>query len=150
MAKDYQLVSTIRVRYSETDTMGIVYNSNYYTWFEIARTELCRMWGISYSDWEKKGLLLPVVESYCRYKRPAKYDDEIQLWVRVDDIHLHRVTFEYRIIRASDYKLLAEGWSKHGCTDLNGKLYRKKHPFYLWVLSHGLDNDGTVECTGEC
>ncbi|MEG1642373.1 MAG: thioesterase family protein [Synergistaceae bacterium] len=144
MNKDYKHVTTIRVRYSETDMMGIVYNSNYYTWFEIARTELCRTWGVPYSEWEKKGLLLPVVESHCRYKLPAKYDDEIQLWVRVVDVKVHCLTFDYRLIRSSDYKLIAEGWSKHGCTDRLGKLYKKEHPFYLWIVSNSVENDTTV------
>ena len=134
--KNYTLVSTVRVRYEETDRMGVVYNANYYTWFEIARTELCRYWGIPYSEWESRGLMLPVVESHCRYKHPAMYDQQVQLWVRVTDVKVHSVTFEYRIIRAEDYKLLAEGWSKHGCTNPEGRLYKQEHPFYLWLVSH--------------
>ena len=73
---DFTHVTTIRVRYSETDQMKIVYNANYLAWFEIARTELCRKWGRPYTEWEAQGLMLPVVEAYCRYKSPARYDDD--------------------------------------------------------------------------
>ena len=133
--KNYKLAATIRVRYSETDQMGVVYNAHYLSWFEVARTELCRSLGISYVKWEEDGLILPVVEAKCRYKHPARYDDQIQLWCRVTDINIHSVVFEYRVLRASDYKLIAEGWTKHGCTDKRGRLYRKEHPFYLWMQS---------------
>lgn len=133
--KDYTLATTIRVRYSETDRMGIVYNANYLDWFEVARTELCRGWGTPYSKWEEDGLVLPVVEAHCRYKHPARYDDQIQLWARVSDIKVYSVMFEYRLLRASDYKLIATGWTKHGCTDVTGHLYKQEHPFYLWMVS---------------
>jgi len=136
MKKEYKLTKTIRVRYAETDRMGIVYNANYFCWFEIARTELCRLWGTPYTKWEEDGLFLPVVESHCRYKHPAFYDDEVQLWCRVSEIKPHTVTFEYRILRASDYKLIAEGWTKHGCTNKEGHLHKKQHPFYIWISSH--------------
>lgn len=131
----YTLTAKIRVRYSETDQMKIVYNANYLDWFEITRTELCRRWGRPYTEWELMGLLLPVVEAHCRYKHPAHYDDEVELWGRVDELKVFSIKFSYRVVRASDAKLLAEGWTKHGCTDLDGRLYKKEHPFYLWVRS---------------
>ena len=132
---DFTHVTTIRVRYSETDQMKIVYNANYLDWFEIARTELCRKWGRPYTEWEAQGLMLPVVEAYCRYKSPARYDDEIELWARITELKCHSVKFEYRVKLADGGRLLAEGWTKHGCTDPSGKLYKKEHPFYLWVKS---------------
>lgn len=135
MQKDYTLATTIRVRYSETDQMGVVYNANYLDWFEIARTEFCRTLGMPYSKWEEDGLLLPVVECHCRYKHPARYDEQIQLWCRVSEIKIYSVTFEYRLLRATDYKLIAEGWSKNACTNRQGRLYKKEHPFYLWMVS---------------
>ena len=136
MQKDYKLAATLRVRYSETDKMGVVYNANYFDWFEVARTELCRLWGIPYTKWEEDGLMLPVVEAHCRYKHPALYDDQVQLWCRVTEVKIHSITFEYRILRGNDYKLIAEGWTKHGCTNSEGRLYRSEHPFYLWMASH--------------
>ncbi|MDD4160600.1 MAG: thioesterase family protein [Synergistaceae bacterium] len=134
--KDYTLAATIRVRYSETDQMGVVYYANYLDWFEVTRTEFCRQMGIPYSKWEEDGLVLPVVESHCRYKHPARYDDQIQLWCRITDVKIYSVTFEYRILRATDYKLIAEGWTKHGCTNSEGRLYKKEHPFYSWIISN--------------
>jgi len=136
LAKDYKLVTTIRARYAETDKMGVVYNANYLTWFEITRTEMCRTWGIPFAQWEKEGIMLPVAECHCRYKHPAYYDDQIQLWGCVDDIKTYSITFAYRVLRVPDYKLIAEGWTKHACTDLQGNLYKHEHPFYQWVISH--------------
>ncbi len=135
MNGEYTFTTTIRVRYSETDQMKIVYNANYLDWFEIARTELCRKWGRPYTEWEAHGLMLPVVEAYCRYKSPAHYDDRIELWARITEVKCHSVKFEYRVTLADGGRLLAEGWTKHGCTDPSGKLYKKEHPFYLWVKS---------------
>ncbi len=135
MEDNYALAAKIRVRYSETDKMGIVYNANYLDWFEVTRTELCRGWGKDYKEWEAEGLMLPVVEAYCRYKNSARYDDVVELWGRVADLKVYSIKFEYRIARESDGKLLATGWTRHGCTDAEGRLYRGEHPFYKWVLS---------------
>ena len=147
MQKDYKLAATLRVRYSETDKMGVVYNANYFDWFEVARTELCRLWVIPYTKWEEDGLMLPVVEAHCRYKHPALYDDQVQLWCRVTEVKIHSITFEYRILRGNDYKLIAEGWTKHGCTNSEGRLYRSEHPFYLWMASH-LSEDSIEKIDG--
>lgn len=130
---NYQHAATIRVRYSETDKMGIVYNANYLDWFEIARTELCRVWGRPYTYWEEAGLALPVVEAHCRYKRPVTYDDQVELWCKASEVKIHSVIFEYKLFSAGDRKLIAEGWTKHGCADRHGRLYKKEHPFYLWI-----------------
>ncbi|MDO4988511.1 MAG: thioesterase family protein [Synergistes sp.] len=136
MNNDFMLAAEIRVRYSETDRMGIVYNANYLDWFEVARTELCRNWGTEYRKWENRGLILPVVEAYCRYKASAKYDDKIELWVRVTEIKYHSIKFEYKIVRKEDSKVLAMGYTRHGCTNASsGKLFKERHPFYEWVLS---------------
>lgn len=140
MEDNYALAAKIRVRYSETDKMGIVYNANYLDWFEVTRTELCRGWGKDYKEWEAEGLMLPVVEAYCRYKNSARYDDVVELWGRVADLEVYSIKFEYRIAREPDGKLLATGWTRHGCTDAGGRLYRGEHPFYKWVLSV-IDNE---------
>ncbi|MEG1603120.1 MAG: thioesterase family protein [Cloacibacillus sp.] len=130
---DFELALAMRVRYSETDQMKVVYNANYLDWFEVTRTELCRKWGAAYTEWEEKGIILPVVEAYCRYKHPARYDDEIELWGRITELKVHSVKFEYRIKRAPDGLLLAEGWTKQACADAEGRLLKKEHGFYLWL-----------------
>lgn len=126
--------STLRVRYSETDKMGIVYNANYLVWFEIARTEYCRNLGKTYRGWEAQGYFLPVMESYCKYRFPANYDDMVVLYCRApaDHIKPHSIMFEYRVM--VDRELLAEGWTKHAFVNPAGKIYRKNNQFQLWLL----------------
>jgi acyl-CoA thioester hydrolase len=126
--------STLRVRYSETDKMGIVYNANYLIWFEIARTEYCRNLGKTYRGWEAQGYFLPVTESYCKYRFPANYDDMVALYCRAPLEHIkpHSIMFEYRVI--AENELLAEGWTKHAFVNPEGKIYRKNNHFQLWLL----------------
>jgi len=134
MMQKFELVTTLRVRYAETDKMGIVYNANYLTWFEISRTELCRRWGKPYDCWEKSGVMLPVVESYCRYKQPAHYDELVDLYCCVNDLKPYSIKFCYRVLRQSDGKLITEGWTKHAFTDSAGQLLKNEHEFYKWIL----------------
>ena len=130
----YIHASTIRVRYSETDSMGVVYNSHYLTWFEVARTEICRKFGTTYKEWEQKGYGLPVVEAYCRYKRSAVYDDEVFLFCRtpIETIKPHSVIFEYRA-QLEDGALLAEGWTKHAFVSKEGKVIKRDNQFQIWL-----------------
>jgi len=104
----------LRVRYSETDQMGIVYYSNYFIWMELGRVEWCRAAGIRYRDMEEQdGILLAVAEAQCRYARPARYDDEVVIETEVPHAHARMVTFEYRMKRLGDGALLATGYTKH-------------------------------------
>ncbi len=113
----------IRVRYVETDKMGIVHHSNYPIWFEIGRSEFCRSRGFSYLDMEEKDdALLVVAEIYCRYKSPANYEDEITIKTRVQEIRSRSMRFVYEIFRESDGTLLAEGESLHVVTDSEKKV----------------------------
>ena len=122
---------TLRVRYSETDQMGIAYNANYLVWFEVARTDYCRALGMPYVDWEKQGIFLPVVEAHCRYKKPARYDDALNVLCWVSELKPHSLVFSYRVLRED--LLLAEGWTKHGICDAQGRLVRGDNPFYRWM-----------------
>jgi acyl-CoA thioester hydrolase len=133
--EQFKQVFSLKVRYSETDKMGIVYNGNYFTWFEIARTEYCRSLGKSYRDWEARGYFLPVVESYCRYKYPAGYDDTVDLYCRapIDQIKPHSIMFEYRVFLDLD-TIVAEGWTKHAFVNSEGKVCRKNNEFYEWLM----------------
>ena len=113
----------IRVRYAETDQMGIVHNSNYLIWFEVGRSEFCRARGFSYKEMEEKdNALMVVAESYCRYKSPAYYEDLLTVRTRVEDIRSRSLRFLYEIYRASDDTLLAEGETLHLVTDENKKV----------------------------
>ncbi len=131
----YLHAATLRVRYSETDKMGIVYNANYLSWFEVGRTEFCRRFGKTYRDWEALGYFLPVSEAYCKYKFPANYDDTVFIYCRapIDSIKPHSVLFEYRVTLDND-TTLAEGWTKHAFVDREGKLYRRDNAFQMWLL----------------
>lgn len=113
--------SRIRVRYAETDKMGVVYYANYMVWFEVARTNWLRDAGWSYREMEADGYLLPVLEAHCEYRQSARYDDEID--IRADGVKLSpvRVRFNYQVVRAADGQLLAEGHTVHAAIDANGK-----------------------------
>ena len=113
----------IRVRYAETDKMGIVHHSNYLIWFEAGRSELCRARGFSYKEMEDQdNALMVVAESYCRYKSPAFYEDVLTVRTQVAEIRSRSIRFIYEVFRASDETLLAEGETLHLVTDENKKV----------------------------
>jgi acyl-CoA thioester hydrolase len=113
----------LRVRYSETDKMGIVYYANYLVWFEIGRTEYCRARGFSYRDMEESdNAFLVVAESYCRYKAPAYYDDELIIRTHITELRKRSLRFGYEIIRAADDIVVAEGETGHVVTDSTGRV----------------------------
>ena len=124
----------VRVRYSETDKMGVVYHANYLVWFEIGRTEYCRARGFSYRDMEEQdGAFLVVAESYCRYKSPAFYDDEIVVRTRINEMRKRSLRFGYEIYRLADSKILAEGETTHVVTDSENRV-RSFPPEYQEML----------------
>src|SRR5688572_6809365 len=90
-------VSRLRVRYSETDRMGVVYYANYLVWFEVARAELLRTLGWSYREMEETGVFLPVIEAHCQYLRPARYDDEIEVRAEGRVCSFVRMEFDYQV-----------------------------------------------------
>jgi acyl-CoA thioester hydrolase len=110
---------TFRVRYAETDRMGLLHHANYIVYFEMGRTELLRHRGISYRDIEDSGHLLVVVEVGCKFKRPAYYDDLLTLRTTVDRVTHVKVVHRYEVFR--DGLLLAEGHSTLACVDREGK-----------------------------
>jgi acyl-CoA thioester hydrolase len=130
----------IRVRYAETDKMGIVHHSNYLVWFELARSEFCRARGFSYKEMEEKhNALLGVAEVYCRYKSPAFYEDVLTLRTKVAEIRSRSIRFIYEIYRAVDQTLLAEGETMHLVTDENKKV-RKLPETYREMLLTEIDD----------
>jgi acyl-CoA thioester hydrolase len=103
----------LRVRYAETDQMGIVYHANYLVWMAVGRVEYCRASGFRYREMEAEGILLAVVEAYCRYLSPALYDEEVIVSTGIEESSARAVRFAYRISAADDGRLLAEGFTKH-------------------------------------
>ena len=113
----------IRVRYAETDKMGIVHHSNYLIWFEAGRSELCRARGFSYKEMEEQdNALMVVAESYVRYKSPAFYEDVLTVRTQVAEVRSRSIRFIYEIVRIADSMLLAEGETLHLVTDENKKV----------------------------
>jgi acyl-CoA thioester hydrolase len=108
----------LRVRYAETDKMGVVYHSNYVIWFEVGRVELLRQLGFEYSSMEKEdGCHIPVVDLRVRYKAPALYDDEIVIRTRLANVRNSLLHFAYEVLRAGDRTLLATGETMHIIVD---------------------------------
>ena len=106
-------VSRIRVRYAETDQMGVVYYANFFVWFEVGRTDLLRASGWSYREMEAGGISLPVIEAHCAYRRPARYDDDLEIRTRGTIVSPVRVQFEYEVVRPRDDLSLATGRTVH-------------------------------------
>ena len=125
------VTTEVRVRYAETDQMGIVYYANYLVWFEIGRVELLRSLGLAYSQLETDHkCILPVIEATCRYRAPARYDDEILIETRPSLLRGSVLKFAYQVWRkatdAEERKLLAEGETVHVVCD--GQLNKKPLP----------------------
>ena len=114
-------ISSVRVRYAETDKMGVVYYSNYLIWFEVGRSDLLRGSGWTYRDMEQEGFSLPVIEAHCEYSRPAVYDDELEVRTTAAAVSAVRVRFSYQVLRAADGVTLATGYTVHASLDRDGR-----------------------------
>lgn len=113
--------STLRVRYAETDKMGVVYYANYIVWFEVARADLLRSLGWSYREMELAGISLPVIEAHCEYLRPARYDDEIEVRAEGRLLSPVRMEFQYQVVKIQDQTVAASGKTVHAALDTSGK-----------------------------
>jgi acyl-CoA thioester hydrolase len=111
-------------RYNETDQGGVVHHSVYPVWFEMGRTELLRVNGMAYKDLEEAGVLFVVAELNIKYRRPAKYDEKLQLETSCSEVSTSRVEHIYKLTRCRDRVILAEGSSVLACVDAQGKICR--------------------------
>lgn len=117
-AKSARSVETrTRVRYKETDQMGIVHHSNYFVWFEIGRTELCLEAGIAYRDIEAAGFVLVVTEAACRYRRPFQYDDEVVIRTSITEGGSRSLRFAYELRKVGSEEIHATGFTHHFWVD---------------------------------
>ena len=114
-------ISTLRVRYAETDKMGVVYYANYLVWFEVGRADLLRSLGWSYRDMEQTGVSLPVIEAHCTYQRPARYDDEIEIRTTGRMLSPVRMEFDYEVTKVQDGTVAAIGKTIHAAIDPAGR-----------------------------
>jgi len=119
------IISTsFRVRYAETDAMGIVHHSSYIVWFEEGRSHYMRQVGFPYSRVERLGYYFTVVEVHARYVKPARYDEKVIVDTWISELKSRGLTFSYRVRRSADGMTLAEGYSRHVCITHDGKTTR--------------------------
>lgn len=111
----------VRVRYQETDQMGIAHHANFLAWFEVGRTEFMRSCGLPYREIEEHGYRLPVIEAYVCYRRPALYDRDLSIEVLAPRLRSPRLRFDYRIYDVESGRLLAEGYTVHALVDAGGR-----------------------------
>ncbi len=114
----------VRVRYAETDQMGVAHHSSYLVWFEAGRTEFIRARGRSYAQMEADGWLLVVVEAYCRYRQPARYDEVLAVRTRLRSLGPATLSFGYELVRRADGEVLADGYTVHAAVDRGGRVRR--------------------------
>jgi acyl-CoA thioester hydrolase len=130
--------SRLRVRYAETDQMGVAYHANHFIWFEVGRVELLRQLGFSYRDMEQMdNCFIAVVDARCRYKAPVRYDDEVIVRTHLKNVRDTVIHFGYELLRASDGALLAEGETTHIVTNAEMKV-RPIPNKYLKVFKHAV------------
>ena len=111
----------VRVRYAETDQMGVVYYANYFVWFEVGRCELLRTLGWTYREMEADGYMLPVIDAACEYRQPARYDDELEIRTEGSLLSPVRVEFRYPVVRRADDMVVASGRTSHAALNKAGR-----------------------------
>lgn len=119
-----------RVRFVETDMMGVVHHSNYLRWFEMGRVAYLRAAGVELLDLIENGFLFPITEVTCKYKNSARFDDELVIRATMAEFTKAKMTFAYEIVRAADEVVLAVGKTTNAFTNLEGKVTRLTHKYY--------------------
>ena len=113
--------SRVRVRYAETDQMGVAWHGEFFAWFEVGRTDLLRERGLTYKELEGRGVHLPVIEVAARYLRPAHYDDMLEIRTSLRDLSGARLSFDYAVHREGEAEPLARGMTAHAAVDGRGR-----------------------------
>lgn len=122
MTKGRVVETTVRVRYAETDAMGVVYHTNYLIWFEVGRGEYMRQKGGDYADFEAQGFYLPVSEVDARFIAPARYGDLILIRTWTEELRSRSLTFTYEVVMQETGQVLVTGRTRHICTDREGRV----------------------------
>jgi len=117
-------LSIVRVRYAETDRMGIAYYANYLVWFEVGRADLLRTLGWTYRELEESGVTLPVIEAHCEYRQAARYDDELEVRTEGRVLSPVRMKFRYEVVRRDDEVTAAVGHTVHASLGRDGRPVR--------------------------
>jgi acyl-CoA thioester hydrolase len=114
-------ITTLRVRYAETDQMGVVYYANYFVWFEVARGELLRTLGWTYREIEATGIFMPVIDAHCEYRQPARYDEDIEIRTEAQLLSPVKIAFRYEVRAGGRAGVTANGRTLHAAVDRNGR-----------------------------
>jgi len=139
--------SRLRVRYAETDQMGVVYHANYFVWFEVGRVDLLRRLGFNYKDMEAQdGCRIAVADARCRYKSPAFYDDQILVRTHIRNVRSSMIHFGYEVLRETDGALLAEGETTHIVTDAKMRIISMPDK-YLQAFRAAIDKSRLLQET---
>lgn len=136
----YKSTTNLKVRYAETDQMGIVHHSNYYVYFEAAREDFIAGAGISYKEMEDQHIMMPLVETQCRYSEGAKYPDKLIIETTIEELSPAKVTLQYNVIREADGKIISKGKTVQAFVDKNTFRIinlKKKYP-EIWGKLEGL------------
>lgn len=136
----------LRVRYAETDRMGVVYHANYLVWFEMGRSEYCRKQGFNYRDLEALGYYIVVAEASCKYRKPARYDEVIQVRTFLHTLRRRSLCFTYQVVRKGSGETLVEGETKHLCIDDEGRVKTIPDPYFTH-LARGLQSQSPPQNT---
>lgn len=137
----HETVSELRVRYAETDQMGVVYHANYLVWCEIGRTDFIRRTGRSYADLEREGILLAVSEASLRFHASARYDDRIHIHTMLTQVGSRGLRFEYRIVNAETEARLVSAWTSLVAINADGRLTALPADVRQW-LSRAMEGQG--------
>jgi acyl-CoA thioester hydrolase len=135
----------VRVRYAETDQMGVVYYANYLVWFEVARTDWLRAAGWTYRQLEQDGVALPVIEAHAEYRRAARYDDELEIRAAPTLLTPVRIRFDYQVWRSGDTAPIATGHTVHAAMDRSGRPCRLPAPLQALIKTGGSDRSSMSE-----
>ena len=120
-ASSSRVTSRVRVRYAETDRMGVAYYANYLVWFEVGRCEWLREKRCTYRELEEAGIVLPVIEAGCEYRRPIMYDDEVEIRTDGELLSPARVRFRYEVVDRRSGAIAAAGYTVHASIDARGR-----------------------------
>jgi len=121
--------TVVRATYKDTDQMGVVYYANYFIWFEIGRGEFLRRCGVSYKDFEKEGIMLPVTHASCDYLKPVRYDEMVRIEISIHELTRASISFLHNIYSYPGGELLARGSTKHVFLNQSGKIQRSGEKF---------------------
>lgn len=125
----YTSKTQLTVRYAETDMMGIVHHSRYYPWFEQARTDFVKEIGMTYSQMEQIGILLPLTETQCRYHYALRYEDEVLITCKIERMTVARIEFSYEVFKLPEMKKMSDGKTIHGITGADFRPLNLKKSF---------------------